>query len=97
MLFAALSSKDPFPILRFFLMYYFICYWCFCCSIKTHLDNSLSKIFLKGKPAFSNDPKSLLRNLPDGTILDSWVFDNFILAGEFIYKSFTKPWSLSIS
>ena len=65
--------------------------------IKTHLDNSLSKFFLKGKPAFSNDPKSLLRNLPDGTILGSWVFDNFILAGEFIYKSFTKPWSLSMS
>ena len=33
-----------------------------------------------GKPVFSNGPISLTRNPLDYTILDSWVFDNFVLA-----------------
>ena len=46
------------------------------------LANSLSKSFIKDKPFFSNDPRNLPRNLPNSTILGSWVFDSFILADE---------------
>ena len=46
------------------------------------LVNGLDNFFTKGKPAFSNDIKSLPRNLSHCTILDNWVFDNFILTDE---------------
>ena len=36
--------------------------------------------FIKDKPGSNNCPQSLPRNPPDWTILDSWAFDNFILA-----------------
>ena len=39
------------------------------------------------------DTNRLLRSPPDSTLLDSRVFDNFILADELFAKSFTKPWS----
>ena len=39
------------------------------------------------------DTNRLLISPPDSTLLDSRVFDNFILADELFAKSFTKPWS----
>ena len=42
----------------------------------------MSTFFIKNKPVFSNSPKSLPRNPSVWTILDRWVFDNFILADE---------------
>ena len=55
-------------------------------DIKTLLANGSSTFFIKGKPDFSNGPKILPENYPTCTILDRWVFDNFILADE----TFTK-------
>ena len=49
------------------------------------LANSL--FFNKGKPVFSNGPRSLPNNPRDCTILDSWVFDNFILADALFAKA----------
>ena len=43
------------------------------------LINGLSKFFIKVKQAFSNGPKILPINPPNCTILDSLVFDDFIL------------------
>ena len=43
------------------------------------LDNGLSTFPIKGKPVFSNFPRSLLRNLP---ILYNTAFHNFTLADE---------------
>ena len=37
---------------------------------------------IKGKPVFNNNLRSLPRNFPIYTILDSWVFDSFILGDE---------------
>ena len=52
-------------------------------GIKTYLANGLSTIFIKGKRGFINDPPKILsRNPPDCPILNSWVFDNFILTDE---------------
>ena len=34
-------------------------------EIKTFLGNGISTFFIKGKPFFSNGPKSLPKNLPD--------------------------------
>ena len=45
--------------------------------------------FIKGKPVLSKDPVSLPRNLPNCKILDSWFFDNFMLADELADVSFT--------
>ena len=52
-------------------------------STNALLANGLSTIFIKDKPVFSNDPKSLPRNPPNPTILESWFFGSFILADEF--------------
>ena len=49
---------------------------------RTLLANGLSTFFIRGKPVFSNGPRSLLKNPPNCFILDSWVFNNFILADE---------------
>ena len=35
---------------------------------------------------FGKGPRSLPRNLPDCFILDSWVFDYFILGGKLLVK-----------
>ena len=37
---------------------------------------------MKGKLVFIKGPRSLPRNPPNCTILDNWVFENFILADE---------------
>ena len=47
-------------------------------GIETLLANGLSILLIKGRPIFSNSPKSLSRAPPDCTILCNWVFDNFI-------------------
>ena len=49
---------------------------------KTFLANSLSTFPIKGKPVFSNGTKSLIRNSPNCAILDSWVYEIFLLADE---------------
>ena len=51
-------------------------------GIKTVLDNGLSKFVIKGKPVFSNGNKGLSKGPLDYTILESWVFDKFILVDE---------------
>ena len=43
----------------------------------------ISRVFINGKAVFSSGPKNLPRNPSDCSILDSWVYDNFILADEF--------------
>ena len=88
-MFDVISSKDASPIWGIFL--------CIPVSdddaaalylngIKTLVANGLSTFFIKGKPAFSTGPRSLTRNPADCTILDSWVFNNFILGHEFFPK-----------
>ena len=47
-------------------------------GIKTLLANGLITFFINGNPVFSNGPSNLLKNPPDCTILDNWVFDNLI-------------------
>ena len=44
------------------------------------LANGLCTIPIKGKEVFSSGPRSLTGNPPNRTILDSWVFNNFMLA-----------------
>ena len=44
---------------------------------------SLVGFFINGKAVFSSGPKNLPRNPSDCSILDSWVYGNFILADEF--------------
>ena len=61
-------------------------------SIKTLLTNVLSTFFIKDTPVFSNGPKSIPKNPPDGPILCIWVSDNIILADE-PHFSLTKPWN----
>ena len=51
------------------------------------LANDLSTFPIKGKPVFSNGPKSLPKNPPDCPILCNWVFDSFILAEELFAKA----------
>ena len=65
-------------------------------GIKALLANGLDTFFIKGNPAFSNDPKGLPKNPPDCPILCNWVFDNFILAGE-PFANFTKPRNFYVS
>ena len=55
-------------------------------GITTLLAKGLSTFLIKDNPVFSNGPKILPKNPPDCLILCSWVFDNFILAEEFIAK-----------
>ena len=55
--------------------------------IKTLLVNGLSTFPIKGKPSFSNGPKSLPKNPPDCSILWKWVFDKFTLANELFVKA----------
>ena len=49
-------------------------------GIETLLANRFNIFFIKGKPVFSNGPRSLPKNTPDYLVLFNWVFDNFILA-----------------
>ena len=57
-------------------------------GIKTILANGT--FFVKGKPFFSNGPKSLPGNPPDCLILCNLVFHNFILAEELFAKASRK-------
>ena len=56
-------------------------------GIKTLLVNGLSTFFIKGKPIFNNGSKRLLRTIPNCTILDSFVFENSILARQYFAES----------
>ena len=56
-------------------------------GIKTLLVNGLSTSFIKGKPIFNNGSKRLLRTIPNCTILDSFVFENSILARQYFAES----------
>ena len=49
-------------------------------SIKTLLVNDLFIIFIKGTPALSNGQWILSRNSPNYTVLDSLVFEIFLVA-----------------
>ena len=51
-------------------------------GIKMLLDNGLITFSINCKTVFSNGPRSLPRNPPNCTILDSWVFDSLILTDE---------------
>ena len=46
------------------------------------LANVISTLFVNGKLIFINGPGSLCRNPLNCTILDSWVFEHFVLANE---------------
>ena len=50
------------------------------------LATGLSTFPIKGNPVSSNSPKRLPKNPPYCTILCNWVFDNFILAEEYLKK-----------
>ena len=55
--------------------------------VKSFFANGVITFLIKGKPVLSNEPKSLLRNLLDCIILDSWIFDDFILADGLFAKA----------
>ena len=55
-------------------------------DIITLLANGLSTFPIKGKPGFSNGPKSIPKIPPDWAILCKWVFDNFVLTEELLYE-----------
>ena len=54
--------------------------------IKMLLAFGLSTFPIKGHPVFSNGSKSLPENPPDCPTLWNWVFDNFLLAGNYLQK-----------
>ena len=58
------------------------------------LANGLNTFFINGQPTFINGPSSLSRNPSDCTILDSLVFDQFILADD--YESLKLVYQLVI-
>ena len=62
---------------------FWILFCCWCCYYSA---NGLSTFIIIRKLVFSNYSRSLPRNLPNCTILDRWVFDNFILADELFRK-----------
>ena len=49
---------------------------------KTLLVSGLSTYFIKGKLVFIKGLRSLPKNPPNCTMLDNWVFENFILTDE---------------
>ena len=59
-------------------------------GIKKILVSSLSTIFIKSNPDFSNGFKSLSRNLLDCHILWNGAFNNFILAEESFAKALQR-------
>ena len=56
-------------------------------EIKSLLANSAYTVFNNGKSVFSNGSKSRPKIPTDYTILDSWVFYIFILAGKLLSKA----------
>ena len=51
------------------------------------LANGFSTFFIKDKSIFNNVPESQPKLSPDCSILDNWVFDNFILTDEQFEKA----------
>ena len=49
---------------------------------KNLLGHGSSAFAIKSKPVFSNDPRSLRTNPPNRTIVNRWIFENFIVADE---------------
>ena len=59
--------------------------------IKTLVASVLSMFFIKVKPGcFSNNPRSLPGNPPDCIVLNSWVFNNFVLADELFAEALRR-------
>ena len=56
-------------------------------GIKGPLANDLSTFFINGDSIFNNGPRSLTRNSPNCTILDSCVFHDFILVDKLFAKA----------
>ena len=56
-------------------------------GIKTFLAYYMSIFFINDNLIFNNWPRSLPRNRLRCTILDSWLFDDFILADELFAKT----------
>ena len=56
--------------------------------IKTLLTNVYRAPFIKGRPVFSNTPKTLLVNPSDCPILCKWAFYKFVLVDELLSKAF---------
>ena len=52
--------------------------------------NGISTFFINSKPNLVIGPKTLLRNLPDRTVLNSWALDNFELADEWYRKALRR-------
>ena len=59
-------------------------------GIKTISANGWSTFLINGKPVYSNEARNLPSNPPDCTILDSWIFDNSVLAGTLFAKFLPK-------
>ena len=55
-------------------------------SIKTLLTNGLSTFFIKGNALFGNGAKLLSKKHPDCPVWCNWVFDNFVLAEDYLHK-----------
>ena len=53
-------------------------------GIKMFLALGQSTFFINGNPVFINGPKSLPGSLSDCPILYNWVFDNFVLAENYL-------------
>ena len=56
-------------------------------EIKTLFATGLSRFFINGKPVFIIGPRSLSKNPSDCSVLDSLVFDSFILVDNFFAKA----------
>ena len=55
---------------------------------KTLLASGVSTFFIEVKPVFIKGQRNLPKNCPKSTILDNWVFENFMLAVEAFAKTF---------
>ena len=58
--------------------------------VSTYLANDWSTFFINGKPTFCNGPGSLPRNPPDCIILDSCIFENFMLVDDLFSKALER-------
>ena len=59
-------------------------------AITRLLANGFSTFFIKDKSIFSNVPESQPKLSPDCSILDNWVFDNFILTDKQFEKALRR-------
>ena len=57
------------------------------CGINTLLANGVGAFFISSKSTFINGPRSLPRNPTYCIILDSGVFDNFVLGDKVFAKA----------